>query len=218
VLQLLFAVVPLGLAASVSPVMLTEQTVLLASRGGRRTGLLYAAGAAAVIASLVGAILVVGRSLSLPSTPHLDASLDLCIGGLLIALAVVLHRWRPRLRGAGRRSHGPMTPPAALAFGVLSMVTNVTTLALVVPAAKDIAASHLQTWQHLTAAAFLVALACLPAWAPVALESAAPETAGRLLDRVERFIHRRGRQLVLLLIAGVGVVLLVRGAIRMIGT
>jgi threonine/homoserine/homoserine lactone efflux protein len=209
--------VPLSLAASVSPVMLTEQTVLLAGRGGRRTGLLYAAGAAVVLAALVGAVLVVGRSLSLPSTPHLDASLDLCVGGLLVGLVVVLYLRSPRPRVAGGRSHDRMSPPTAFAFGVFSMGTNVTTLALVVPAAKDIAASQLQTWQHLIAAALLVVVACLPAWGPVALEAAAPETAGGLLDRLEGFIRRRGRLLVLLLIAAAGVVLLARGTIRIIG-
>ncbi|MGH3365325.1 MAG: hypothetical protein ACRDOW_11425, partial [Nocardioidaceae bacterium] len=60
-LHLLLVLVPLGLAASVSPVMLTEQTVLLAVPGGRRAGLLYAAGAAIVLVLLVAAVLVMGR-------------------------------------------------------------------------------------------------------------------------------------------------------------
>ncbi|MGZ4459999.1 MAG: hypothetical protein ACXVW2_09365 [Nocardioidaceae bacterium] len=45
-LHLLLVLVPLGLAAAVGPVMLTEQTVLLAGPQGRRSGLLYAAGTA----------------------------------------------------------------------------------------------------------------------------------------------------------------------------
>ena len=49
-LHLLVVLVPLGLAASVSPVMLTEQTVLLAGPQGRRTGFLYAAGTGVVLA------------------------------------------------------------------------------------------------------------------------------------------------------------------------
>src|SRR4249919_1312962 len=47
--HLLLVLVPLGLAAGVSPVMLTEQTVLLAGPGGTRTGWAYAAGTATVL-------------------------------------------------------------------------------------------------------------------------------------------------------------------------
>ena len=215
-LHLLVVLVPLGLAAAVSPVMLTEQTVLLTGPEGRRTGVLYAAGTAAVLVVLVGAILLVGQSVSLPRTPTLDASLDLWIGGLLLALAVALCVWRPRSR-AGRRPHERMGPPAAFAFGVFSMATNITTLALVVPAGKEIAASHVPLWEGLIAAVLLVALGCLPAWGPVALESAAPETAGTLLERLERLIHRHGRLLVVLLVAAAGAFLVIRGIVRLIG-
>ena len=66
----MFVLVPLGLASSVSPVMLTEQTVLLATPEGRRTGVLYAAGTATVLVLLVGGIVLVGQSLSLPAARH----------------------------------------------------------------------------------------------------------------------------------------------------
>lgn len=216
-LHLLFVLVPLGLAAAVSPVMLTEQTVLLAGPEGRRTGLLYVVGTTTVLVILVGLVLVVGQSLSLPRTPHLNASLDLVLGGLLVALAVVLRLWRPRDHETQRRSHERMSPSAALAFGVFSMATNVTTLALVVPAAKEIAASHLAVWESLIAAALLVVLGCLPAWGPVALGSVAPETAGSLLGGLEALIQRRGRLLVVLLIAAAGGFLVIRGVIRVVG-
>ncbi|MGH3314518.1 MAG: GAP family protein [Nocardioidaceae bacterium] len=216
-LHLLLVLVPLGLAASVSPVMLTEQTVLLAGPGGRRIGLLFAAGTALVLVVLVDAILILGRSLSLPRAPHLDASLDLAIGGLLLVLAVALHLWRSPDRDTERRLHQRMSLPAAFAFGIFSMATNVTTIALVVPAAKEIAASHLAIWESLLAATLLVIAACLPAWGPVALEAAAPQTAGRFLDRLETFISRHGRQLVVLLIVAAGGYLVVRGVVRLLG-
>ncbi len=197
--------------------MLTEQTVLLAGPGGRRVGLMFAAGTAVVLVVLVDAILVVGRSLSLPQAPHLDASLDLSIGGLLLLLAGVLHLWRRPHRDTDRRLHQRMSLPAAFAFGIFSMATNVTTLALVVPAAKEIASSHLAIWESLLAAALLVVAASLPAWGPVALEATAPQGAGRLLERLETLIQRHGRLLVVLLIAGAGVFLVVRGIVRLLG-
>lgn len=214
-LHLLLVLVPLGLAASVSPVMLTEQTVLLAVPGGRRAGLLYAAGAATVLVLLVAAVLVMGRSLSLPTAPHLDATLDLVVGGALVALALAVRLVPARERQPSRRGTRQLGPAAALGFGVFSMGTNVTTLALVVPAAKEIAAASVPTWGRLLAAALLVALACLPAWGPVLLVAAAPTAAGRFLGRVEDLFHRHGRLLAVLLVGGAGLFLVGRGVIRL---
>lgn len=216
-LHLLFVLVPLGLAAAVSPVMLTEQTVLLAAPEGRRTGLLYAAGTVTVLTVLVCGIALVGQSLSLPKAPHLDASLDLLIGGLLLALALALHLRHPRHHAARRRSDHRMKPPEAFAFGVFSMATNATTLALVVPAAKEIAASHVTEWEGIATATLLVTVACLPAWGPVALTSVAPVTACRFLNWLEQLIHRLGHLLVILLIAAAGAFLLLRGLLRLVG-
>jgi threonine/homoserine/homoserine lactone efflux protein len=217
VLHLLVVLVPLGLAASVSPVMLTEQTVLIAGPEGRRSGLMFAAGTATVLAVLVGSVVLVGQSLSLPRAPHLNASLDLCLGGLLLVLAVLLRRRRTRERDSERRTHGRMSAPAAFAFGIFSMATNVTTLALVVPAAKEAASRHLALWEGLLAAALLVVLASAPAWGPVALEAAAPRTAARFLDRLNHVIHSHGRLLVVLLIAAAGAFLVVRGIVSLTG-
>jgi len=215
VLHLLLVLVPLGLAASVSPVMLTEQTVLLAVPGRRRAGLLYAAGAATVLVLLVAAVLVMGRSLSLPTAPHLDATLDLVVGGALVALALAVYLVPARERQPSRRGARQLGPVAALGFGVFSMGTNVTTLALVVPAAKEIAAAPVPMWGRLLAAALLVALACLPAWGPVVLVAAAPRAAGRFLHRVEDLLHRHGRLLAVLLVGGAGLFLVGRGVIRL---
>jgi hypothetical protein len=96
------------------------------------------------------------------------------------------------------------------------MVTNVTTLALVVPAAKEIASENLPPWDSGIAAAMLVALATLPAWAPVALAAAAPDPAHRLLTALQRGIHRHGRLLVLALLTAAGLFLVVRGVFRLL--
>jgi len=219
VLHLLVVLVPLGLAAAVSPVMLTEQTVLMAGPRGARAGLAYAAGTAAVLAVVVGAVLLVGRTVALPKAPRLDATIDLAIGGLLLALAVVVARWprwHPARQQEHRRSPAHLTPPAAFAFGLFSMATNVTTLALVVPAAKEIAAESVPAWGTVVAATILVALATLPAWAPVALAATAPGTAHRLLDALQQAIHRHGRLIVAGVITAAGLFLVVRGIVRLV--
>ena len=75
-LAALAVILPLGLGGAVSPVMLTEQTVLLAGPGGGRAGVLYAAGVVLATLVIVVAIVLFGRALSLPTEPHLDATLE----------------------------------------------------------------------------------------------------------------------------------------------
>ena len=60
-----------------------------------------------------------------------------------------------------------MTPPVALGFGVVSMATNVTTLAIVVVAVKEVTASGDPVLDRAPALALLVVLASAPAWLPV---------------------------------------------------
>jgi len=147
------------------------------------------------------------------------ATIDLAIGGLLLALAVVVARWprwHPARQQEHRRSPAHLTPPAAFAFGLFSMATNVTTLALVVPAAKEIAAESVPAWGTVVAATILVALATLPAWAPVALAATAPGTAHRLLDALQQAIHRHGRLIVAGVITAAGLFLVVRGIVRLV--
>jgi hypothetical protein len=75
VLAALAVVIPLGLGGAVSPVMLTEQTMLLAGPDGGRAGARYAAGVVLTTFVIVVAIVLFGRAISLPTEPHLDASL-----------------------------------------------------------------------------------------------------------------------------------------------
>jgi hypothetical protein len=217
VLHLLLVVVPLGLAAGVSPVMLTEQTVLLAAPGGRRAAWLYAVGTIAVLVLLCLGLLALGRRLSLPSAPHLDAALDLWIGGGLLVLAVAVHLlWKRKRGGDSRRQTHHLSSPAAFGFGVFAMATNVTTLALVVAATREVAASPVATWQRIVVGTLVVVLACLPAWGPVALAATAPHAADRVLGEVDDLLRRSGRLLVVLVLAAGGVFLVVRGMLRMV--
>jgi hypothetical protein len=90
VLATLAVVIPLGLGGAVSPVMLTEQTVLLAGPDGGRAGVRYAAGVVLTTLVIVVAIVLFGRAISLPTKPHLDATLDLVLGLVLVNVAVLV--------------------------------------------------------------------------------------------------------------------------------
>lgn len=218
--HVLALIIPFGLAGAVSPVMLTEQTVVLAGPGGRRAAVGYAAGAILALTAYVCLLLAFGRSINLPKDPHLDAILDVVVGAALVVTALVL-RHRGRRAAAPQpgadHPHRTMTPVQSVGFGIVAMATNVSTLALVVPGAKAIAASDVHVPGRAVAVAVLVVLASIPAWLPVALTAVAPGPADRGLRWLGDLLDRHGRTIMLVVVGGLGLVLAVRGIIRLAG-
>lgn len=214
----LVLIVPLAVAGAISPVMLTEQTLLLARRDGRRTGMLYAAGAVITLLVLVVAMVVLGRAFRLPTEPRLSESLDLVVGAVLLGLAALVLALgrRHQMPATARRTH-PRVAQAALPFGVFSMATNVTTLALMVPAAKVISSTAVGLLGRAVLVAVLVSIAAVPAWGPVALTMVAPDVGQRALNALHRLITRWGRMVIVLASAGAGLFFVTRGAVRLLG-
>jgi hypothetical protein len=131
VLAALTVVVPLGVGRAVSPVMLTEQTVLLAGPDGGRAGMRYAAGVVLTTFVIVVAIVLFGRTISLPTEPPLDATLNLVLGLVLVNAAVLVlvsgrRRGGPPTRNGGDDggASGARQARAAFAFGVFAMATT----------------------------------------------------------------------------------------------
>lgn len=212
-LGVLALILPLGLAGAVSPMMFMEQTVILAGRDGRRAGVRYAVGAAATLLVVAGALLLFGRAISLPERPTLDVTLDFVIGGLLLAAGLFLRLRRPRPTPPREHRRSLMGPKRALGFGAFSMATNVTTIAFVIPGAKIIAASDLDDAGRVIALIVLVGLASIPAWLPVALTSMAPGPAAPALGALRAFIEQHGRETVVVVLIGLGILLIGHGLV-----
>ena len=223
-LAALAVVIPLGLGGAVSPVMLTEQTVLLASPAGVRAGVRYALGVVCTTLAFVVAIVLFGHAISLPTEPHLDATLDIVLGVVLILVAGLVHisgsrRARPpspkdvEVHGAGGSRQGG----AALAFGVFAMATNVTTLALMAPAAKEISAADVEIAGEALLVLVLVGLVSIPAWLPLAMTRVAPGPSQRGLAAMRDQIMRRGRGFTVGLLCAGGLFFIGRGLTGLLG-
>ena len=205
--------------------MLTEQTVLLAGPDGGRAGLRFAAGAVLVLLVAVSAVTLFGRAISLPTAPRLDASLDLLLGLLLLFLAGVVHaagRRRPagseRRKRAGREgSRSSRRAEAAFPFGAFSMATNFTTLALIVPAAKEISTAGVGIGGRIILVLALVGLASTPAWLPVALSRIAPDAGRRMFAALQTLIDRHGRTAIIVVLGAGGLLFVGRGIVRLLG-
>lgn len=223
-LAALAVVIPLGLGGAVSPVMLTEQTVLLAGPDGGRAAVRYAAGVVLTTAVIVVAIVLFGRAISLPTEPHLDATLDLVLGLVLVNVAVLV-LISGRRRGASpsrkggddRRASRSREARAAFGFGVFSMATNVTTLALIAPAAKEISGADVEIGAEAVLLLVLVGLVSMPAWVPLVLTRVAPDPSQRGLAAVRDQIARRGRGFTVALLSFAGLFFTGRGLIRLLG-
>ncbi len=223
-LATLAVVIPLGLGGAVSPVMLTEQAVLLAGPAGGRAGMRYAAGVVSTALVIVVAIVLFGRAISLPTEPHLDATLDLVLGLVLVnlaALVLVSGRRRAgspgRTDGAERGAGGSRQARAAFALGVFAMATNVTTLALIAPAAKEISRADVELAAEAVLVVVLVGLVSIPAWVPVVLTRVGPGPSQRGLAAVRDQIARRGRGFTVGLLGAAGLFFIGRGLIRLLG-
>jgi hypothetical protein len=97
------------------------------------------------------------------------------------------------------------------------MATNFTTLALVLPAAKEIASADVKVVEKAVLAFVLVGLASAPAWVPVALTRVAPGAGRHILDAIGRLIARYGRQAIVALLSSAGLFFVARGLIRLSG-
>jgi hypothetical protein len=224
VLAALAVVVPLGLGGAVSPVMLTEQTVLLAGPDGGSAGLRYAAGVVLTTFVIVVAIVLFGRAISLPTEPHLDASLDLVVGVVLIFVAVLVLVLGRRRSGPPSHKGGDDRPAsdsrqarAAFPFGVFSMATNFTTLALIAAAAKEISRTDAEVAAATVLVLVLVGLVTTPAWVPVALTRVAPGPSQRGLAALREQIARHGRVVTVGVLSAAGLFFIGRGLIRLLG-
>lgn len=217
------SLLPFALAAAISPMMLAEQTLLLSSQGGRKAGRHFAWGVALVLLVVVTLLIAFGRAISLPKEPKLSSGLDIAIGAGLLAIAVVL--WRLRRRGSRapeaktEKKSSLLThfvSRGAFPFGMFSMATNFTSLALIVPATKEISAGDTSFPERELLALILVFIVATPAWLPLALTALAPGPAERFLDGVNQFIKTRGRQATLLLLLALGLFLILRGLIQLL--
>lgn len=185
--DLLVSVVPLALGAAVSPTLLATAFVLLS--GGphpmvRTSGYLVGAAVPLVVIGLT-CLFILGQA-GVRAHIHLPALIDLTFGAVLLLLT---------LRSLINR--GGSKPPDTLAartgvvravlLGVGMMATNVTTMALFVPAVKDIAnARSIGPTGRVAMFVLLVLITLLVVLVPMTLHALAPRRTATLFASVSR--------------------------------
>jgi len=209
-------IVPLALGAAVSPTILAFSVLVLSGDHGRARMVVFTIMNVLVLIAigLAGFVIFKHAAGSGPRGQQkaAAAAIDTVLGLILILLGC-----RNALRHpAAEDSDTKVADSAAhlgryAALGVVMMLSNFTTLALFLPADKEIAISKLPLGDHLAALSVLIVFATVTAWIPLLAVTLAPGPAGRGLGAVNRFVHSYRRQISVVVCFGFGIYLLTKG-------
>jgi hypothetical protein len=220
VVRVLERVLPLAFGAAVNTRLLAAEAVLL-TRTARpmRQAVTFGAGAAAPLV-LVGLIDLVTvhltvRLVSDARALSVSAMVDVTVGALLLLVAVWLSRTpRREEQGADDRSTDPLSGAGRASLrGVAVTLTDFSTMAMFVTAAKDIAVGRLGLPVELLLFLLALAITLVTAWFPPLMFATRPAATVRFLSPIAGVLRRHGRRIGATLTAVIGVYLLVRGGL-----
>jgi len=214
----LLHILPFALGAAVSPALLGASLELLVKFGARgvRMLLLYLLGAAVVVTAVVALALVLPQRAPSNASRVLSDVVDVALGALLLVIAAVLVFRRsakgPRRPGfAERLSSSRAVGAGVLALGVFMMVTNFSTLVLLLAGSHELSPAGVDPLTRSIGYAVLAVGALLPILLPLGWVLARPAGAMRELSRIDAAIGRHGRMLGILVSLVTALYLLARG-------
>ena len=149
---------------------------------------------------------------SRPQQHAASAAVDALLGLILILFGIraALKPSVSEEQQEGDHRRG-LQPARYAMLGVVMMLSNFTTLALFLPADKDIAISHASDSARALAFVVLVVLATVTAWLPLLMTSVFPATAAAVLGSINRFTTGYSRQIRAIICFGFGTYLLYKG-------
>jgi threonine/homoserine/homoserine lactone efflux protein len=209
--DLLAQVVPLALAAAISPVVFLVQLTTLTGPRPLARGSVLAAGAAAVLIILSSIGVALGGT-SFSSNDTLQATLNVILGALLIAVGLrALVKPRPPKEESAEPDAKPASLGRSFVAGAAAMASNVTTFALYIPALALIAGSGLPLGQRGIAALIILLITLMVAWVPLLLAAVVPAASSRLLPALGRWMTENDRWIQVALGFGFGIWLVGKG-------
>jgi hypothetical protein len=207
--SLLSQIVPLALAAAISPVLFLLQlnTVTGARPIARGSALTAGAAAVLVVLSTIGVHL---GDTGFSTNDQLQAWINIVFGALLLAVGL-----RGLLRPPKPKPHEAGSKPTGLGRSFLAgaggMASNITTFALYIPALALIAASELPLGQQGMAALVILVVTLMVAWVPLAVALAVPGASSRFLPALGNWMTANNRWIQVVLGFGFGIWLVFKG-------
>ncbi len=216
--NLLVTVLPLGLAAAVTPTLFALQVLVVSGPKWKRRALAVTLGTGVVFV-VVFALVLVGFS-QLPDagsgkTTHTEYWIELICGVLAIVAAVWMMRPHPRADAAlEKKVEGYANHASSWVFAGLAAymtVTDFSSLVLIVPALHDVTASSAALVEQALVVLFLLGCVMLPVWSPPLAVRLLGDSGVRLLHRVYKGLMGHQVEVMGAVAAVVGVVLAWRG-------
>jgi hypothetical protein len=217
--DLLATILPLALGAAVSPAIAALVVAVLA-RGADpvRRGVALTVGAAIPLAGIAAVVLLTLHASGTTGHRTTGAAVDLVAAAALayLALRALQPTRTAQEQQAVRARHASGSPARYVGLGAGVMLVNFSTLALFVPAVKDIGrADGVSVAGEIAALVLLLVVVLVPAWLPVALRAAFPDRAQRLLTPLGRWMTEHQRALGGWVSAAFAVYLFVRGVLAL---
>ena len=211
--ELLAEVVPLALGAAIAPSILTLELLALGTDvTPLRRGWAMAAGyLLGLLAWAFVAIALTRHAGGADTEPEWTALVRLAAAAALVVAGVVTI-----VRGPSDKVTRQLTPPkpdlpAFFGVGAVVMLTNLTTLALFIPAVHLVGVSDVAIEGRAAAFAIVVAITMIPSVAPPLAVSVVGEPAQRKLAALNAWLLRHSRAIGALVCFGFAVLLGVQG-------
>lgn len=190
-------ILPLALAGAISPTVLAVVLVVLSGREDPKLrGLAVLAGTTTVVVA-ISLLVVFVFGAAVPesqkgSGSDLSGYIDLGFAVLLLALGALtfMRRDRPRKEHHHPSKDAGARLPRFYALGLVIMLLNFTTLAVFLPALKEIAIDKVSDADRVTALIVVDVIVLTPAWLPVLLYLVSPTLARKVLDPLNGFLMR----------------------------
>jgi threonine/homoserine/homoserine lactone efflux protein len=195
--ELITKILPLALAGAISPTVLAVVLVVLSEKSHPKLrGLAFLAGTTTVVVAISLLVVFVFGS-AVPdsqkgSNSDLSGYIDLGFAALLLGLAALTFSRRDHPH---KEHHDSSQEPGArlprfYALGAVIMLLNFTTLAVFLPALKEIAIDKVTETDRITALIIVDVIVLTPAWLPVFLYLVSPRLARKVLDPLNEFLIR----------------------------
>jgi threonine/homoserine/homoserine lactone efflux protein len=190
-------ILPLALAGAISPTVLALALVVLSGKKDPKLrGLAFLAGVTTVVVA-ISLVVVFVFGAAVPesqkgSSSDLAGYIDLAFAVLLLALGAFTFSRRNHPRKEHHESSGDEGArlPRFYALGAAVMLLNFTTLAVFLPALKEIAIEKVSEADRVIALVVVDVIVLTPAWLPVLLYIVSPRLARRVLDPLNGFLQR----------------------------
>jgi threonine/homoserine/homoserine lactone efflux protein len=208
--SLLREVIPLALAAAISPVIFLLQLNTLTGDRPVARGAALTAGAAIVLI-VVSTIGVLVGDTGFSTNDTLKAGINIAFGVLLVAVGLRALVRPPRPKAPTTADAKPSSIGRSFLAGAGGMASNLTTFALYTSALALIAGSGLLLRQQGLAALTILLITLMVAWVPLVLAAVVPGASTRLLPRLGGWMTANNRWIQVVLGFGFGIWLLVKG-------